>query len=234
MATPSASPPGPDYQIVPAAGRHWLTPFYDLGCEVLGLGRGFRRDVAVRLSLGDAERLLDVGCGTGGLLAEALRRHRGLFAAGVDADPAILEIAARRLGRWRGRVALHTARAESLPAPDGTFDVAVSTLAFHHLPTPAKLAALGEILRVLRPGGRFLLADFGAAAGHRPRGGCGRSNRSSTRTTNCGAGSRSTSRARGSSASGASTGGGPRSSISPPRNRPRKEGTRAGPRHWSC
>lgn len=132
-----------------------------------GLGRGFRRDVAARLSLGGAERLLDVGCGTGGLLAEALRRHRGLFAAGVDADPAILTIAARRLGRWRGRVALHAGRAESLPLPDEAFDAAVSTLAFHHLPTPAKLAALGEILRVLRPGGRFLLADFGATAGHR-------------------------------------------------------------------
>ncbi len=167
MATPSASPLGPDYRIVPAAGRHWLTPFYDLGCEVLGLGRSFRRDVAARLPLHGAERLLDVGCGTGGLLAEALRRHRGLFAAGVDADPAILAIAARRLGRWRDRVTLHAGRAESLPFPDGTFDAAVSTLAFHHLPTPAKLAALGEILRVLRPGGRFLLADFGATAGHR-------------------------------------------------------------------
>ena len=167
MATPSASPPGPDYRIVPAAGRHWLTPFYDLGCEVLGLGRGFRRDVVARLPLGDSLRLLDVGCGTGGLLAEALRGHRGLFAAGVDADPGVLAIAARRLRRWRGRVTLYPARAESLPLPAETIDVAVSTLAFHHLPTAAKLAALGEVLRVLRPGGRLLLADFGATAGHR-------------------------------------------------------------------
>jgi ubiquinone/menaquinone biosynthesis C-methylase UbiE len=145
-----------------------LTPFYDLGCELLGLGRRFRRDVAARLELRGGERLVDVGCGTGGLLAEVLRRLPGVRAAGVDADPGVLRIAARRLAGWGHRVTLHAARAESLPFPDGEFDVAVSMLAFHHLPTPAKHAALTEIRRVLRAGGRFLLADFGSTSGHRP------------------------------------------------------------------
>lgn len=168
MSPAPATSPGSDYPIMPAASWHWLTPLYDLGCEWVGLGRTFRRDVLARLGLGGSERLLDVACGTGGLLAEVARRYPRVEAAGVDADPGILAIAARRLARWRGRVTLHATRAESLPFPDGTFDAAVSTLAFHHLPTPAKRAALGEILRVLRPGGRFLLADFGFTAGPRP------------------------------------------------------------------
>lgn len=168
MSAAPAAPPVPDYTILPAAGWHWLTPVYDLGCELMGLGRAFRRDVAARLALDGGERLIDIGCGTGGLLAEALRRHPGLVAVGVDADPGVLAIAAHRLARWAGRIALHANRAEALPFPDGAFDVAVSTLAFHHLPIPVKLAAIGEIRRVLRHGGRFLLADFGATAGHRP------------------------------------------------------------------
>jgi ubiquinone/menaquinone biosynthesis C-methylase UbiE len=112
--------------------------------------------------------VIDVGCGTGGLLAEVARRYPRVRATGVDADPGILAIAARRLARWDSRISLHVVRAESLPFPDAAFDVAVSTLAFHHLPTPAKHAALGEIRRVLRASGRLLLADFGATSGHRP------------------------------------------------------------------
>ena len=167
MTSKTARPTGGDYPIIPAANRHWLGPVYDLVCELLGLGRGFQRDVLARLGLRDGERLIDLGCGTGTLLAGALRRPPGVTAAGVDADPAILATAARRLRRHGPRVTLHAARAEALPLPAGGFDAAVSTLAFHHLPTPAKRAALAEVGRVLRPGGRLLLVDFAAAPGGR-------------------------------------------------------------------
>ncbi len=166
MPTTDASSAG-EYPILPAANRHWLTPFYDLLCELMGLGRRFQRGVLARLGLGGHERLLDVGCGTGTLLAETLRRYAGVTAAGVDADTEILAIAQRRLRRHAARVTLHAARAETLPLPDDSFDAAVSTLTFHHLPTPAKRAALGEVFRVLRPGGRFLLVDFGIRPGRR-------------------------------------------------------------------
>ena len=152
MTPTTARLPAGGYPIIPAANRHWLTPLYDLGCELLGLGRAFQRDVLARLGLRGGERLIDLGGGTGTLLAETLRRHPGATAAGVDADPAVLAIAARRLSRYGTRAALHAARAEALPFPDGSFDVAVSTLAVHHLPTPAKRAAFAEVHRVLRPG----------------------------------------------------------------------------------
>lgn len=160
-------PPDGEYPILPAANRHWLTPFYDLLCELMGLGRGFQRGVLARLGLCGDERLLDVGCGTGTLLAETLRRYPGVTAVGVDADPEILAIAARRLRRHGTRVALHASRAESLLLPDDSFDAAVSTLTFHHLPTPVKRAALAEVYRVLTPGGRLLLVDFGGLPARR-------------------------------------------------------------------
>ena len=62
--SPGRSPAG-DYPILPAANRHWLTPFYDLGCELMGLGRSFQRDVLAQLRLSGKEHLLDVGCGSG-------------------------------------------------------------------------------------------------------------------------------------------------------------------------
>ncbi len=49
---------------------------------------------------------------------------------------------------------------EQLPFPDSTFDVVLSTLMMHHLPAPLKRQGLAEIARVLKPGGRLVIADF--------------------------------------------------------------------------
>ena len=50
--------------------------------------------------------------------------------------------------------------AQDLGVPEGSFDVVTSTLAIHHIPEPERPAAFGEMYRVLRPGGRLLVADF--------------------------------------------------------------------------
>jgi ubiquinone/menaquinone biosynthesis C-methylase UbiE len=73
----------------------------------------------------------------------------------------------RRLARSGGAVEFHAARAEDLPLADASFDVAVSTLMLHHLPTRAKQGMLQEAYRVLASEGRILIADLGALA--RPR-----------------------------------------------------------------
>jgi ubiquinone/menaquinone biosynthesis C-methylase UbiE len=57
------------------------------------------------------------------------------------------------------------ARAEALPFDPSSFDIVVSTLIFHHLPTEIKKQAMRETHRVLRTGGRFLLADFAKPQG---------------------------------------------------------------------
>ena len=145
----------------PALAFHALTPLYDRSNDLLGFGAPFVKRVADALRLAETETLLDVGCGTGTLLAELGRRHPRAVLAGIDADPCILVRAREKLASARVRATLVHAYAQHLPFSDGAFDAVVSTLIFHHLSTSLKYAALGEIHRVLRPGGRFLLADFG-------------------------------------------------------------------------
>ena len=150
-----------DYRILPAATFHFLTPLYDLGSTLFGFGRGFKEDVVARAGLGDGMRVLDVGCGTG-LLADAIKRaYPDTTVVGVDADSRILEIARRRIaGAGHSGVEFVNVRAERTGLESGTFDAALSTLVFHHLPVEAKEGAVREVLRLLRPGGRFLVVDL--------------------------------------------------------------------------
>ncbi|HXF82421.1 MAG TPA: class I SAM-dependent methyltransferase [bacterium] len=144
----------------PALAIHALTPLYDWGVALMGFGPSFIDRVAASLDLAGDERLLDVGCGTGTLLAALAIRHPKARLVGIDADPRMLARAAAKVPPGRA-VALIRAYAQALPFADGAFDAVVSTLIFHHLSAGTKRAAIAEIRRVLRPGGTFLLADFG-------------------------------------------------------------------------
>lgn len=115
------------------------------------------------------EQALDVGCGTGylaGLLARAVAP--GGTVTGIDPAPAMVDYARHHV-RHDG-CTFAQGVAEELPCADGTADLVVSSLAFHHIPEDRREQALAEVFRVLRPGGRLLLADFrppkGRAARH--------------------------------------------------------------------
>lgn len=97
-------------------------------------------------------RILDIGCGSGPLAAALL--ERGAQVEGFDSSVAMINLAQRRLGE---RVRLSVARlGEDLPYAANTFDDAVASLVFHYLPTWN--AALMEVHRVLKPGGRLMLS----------------------------------------------------------------------------
>ncbi len=96
--------------------------------------------------LGPETRVLDLGCGRGGVL-EQLRPRTG-WAAGVDPDWASL--AEHRMPD----LPRACARAEALPFPDSAFDLVCCSWVLEHLSDPA--GALGEVARVLRPGGTFV------------------------------------------------------------------------------
>lgn len=122
-------------------------------------GRYIRRSVdetVQRVRLLPGENLLDVGCGTGVLLATLL--ERGASAAdlvGFDLVPAMLKQAPAKLPP---DVRLVTGDVGQLPFPAHTFDVVVSTSSFHYWPDP--VGALREIGRVLVPDGRVIITDW--------------------------------------------------------------------------
>ncbi len=111
------------------------------------------RGEALAEGLTDDGPILEVGCGTGGLLAAASRR--GLAIEGVDIAARWLVVARRRLDDLGLSVPLTAASAERLPWPDATFATVVADSLIEHCDDPA--AALREWRRVLRPGGRLLL-----------------------------------------------------------------------------
>ena len=145
----------------PALAYSVLTPVYDIALEVLGFGRSFKAAVAGLAAVKPGEAVLDLGCGTGTLLQALVARQSDARFTGVDPDPQVLRAARRRLQRTPA-VELVEGYAQDLPFADRVFELVVSTLIFHHLPDSVKLAALGEVRRVLAPHGRFLLVDFGA------------------------------------------------------------------------
>lgn len=130
--------------------------------------------VLADLRLRGDETLLDLGCGRGAVLLAAAKLLPRGRAVGVDLwradqtgncaertrDNAALENVA-------DRVEVHTADITDLPFDDNSFDVIVSSLAIHNIPTSAARAgAVGEATRVLRPGGRLAIADLWATRDH--------------------------------------------------------------------
>ena len=138
----------------------WSAPLYDLGCAAVGLGRRFRQQTLRHAALETGERVLDVGCGTGVLtrLAADIVGPSGSV-IGIDPSPPMIRVAHRHAVQTNSRAVFQLGVIEALAFEDGCFDVVLSSLMLHHLPTDLKHQALREIMRVLRPGGRLLLVD---------------------------------------------------------------------------
>jgi arsenite methyltransferase len=126
-----------------------------------------------RLALKGDERLLDIGCGRGAVLLMAAKRLPRGEAIGIDHwstsdQSGNAEQVTRRNATLEGvaeRVGLRTADMRQLPFDDGVFDVVVSSLAIHDVPgAPERARAVAEAARVLKTGGRLLIAHLRHAA----------------------------------------------------------------------
>jgi ubiquinone/menaquinone biosynthesis C-methylase UbiE len=125
-----------------------------------------RRQLLARLDVGPAERVLEIGVGNGRALAAVAARATQGFVAGVDPDPTALRQARGRCRRAirQGRVALLHGTSDDLSIfSSGSFDQAFGVHVSEFWEDP--LPHLRELRRVLRAGGRLLLAH---AAGVRP------------------------------------------------------------------
>jgi ubiquinone/menaquinone biosynthesis C-methylase UbiE len=139
--------------------------------RLLALGHGGTPHARIvdMAKLVPGERVLDVGCGTGSLALTAKTRvGTAGIVCGVDASGQMLKRASHKARRRAVQIDFRVASVEELPYPDHGFDVVFSTLMLHHLPRPVRRRCAGEMARVLRDGGRVLVADFQAPArGHK-------------------------------------------------------------------
>ena len=146
---------------VPAAGRAALTRVYDPVLHLTMRERRWRERVA---SLAGGGYVVEVGAGTGeqALLLARSSGESGQVVA-VDGDPSVLEVARRKPGAEGVRFV--EGLADALPVDAGAADAVVMTLLLHHLDAGGKRDALREAARVLRPGGRLVVADWGPPRG---------------------------------------------------------------------
>jgi SAM-dependent methyltransferase len=114
-----------------------------------------------RLAVRAGESVLEIGCGHGRTLA-ALAETPGAFLAGIDPSDVMVRVARKRMQRWidAGHAQVTLASSAQIPHPDARFDAALAVHVVYFWSEPR--VDLGEIRRVLRPGGRLLL-------GYRPR-----------------------------------------------------------------
>jgi SAM-dependent methyltransferase len=146
---------------VPAAGRGAFTALYDPALAVTMREGAWRPQLVERVGTGD---VVDVGCGTG-TLAIALARA-GARVTAVDGDEEVLRRARAKEAREAAAAPIDWRRglADALPLSPASADAVVCSLLLHHLQPDVKLAALAEARRVLRPGGRLHVADWGRPA----------------------------------------------------------------------
>jgi SAM-dependent methyltransferase len=164
---------------VPALGWRRLAAFYDpLVRRAVG-AEECRRRLLERAALSPARRpvpdgrgqrpipdgigprALDLGCGTATLTLRMKQQEPAAEIVGLDGDREILRVARAKAVTTRQELPLVHAMSFGLPFPEASFDRIVSSLLFHHLTRENKQRTLGEVWRVLRPGGALHIADFG-------------------------------------------------------------------------
>lgn len=102
-------------------------------------------------------RVLEIGCGRG-VGIEILLSLGAAQVVGFDLDPKMVELAQKRIARYGNRVQVFVGDAEKVDLPDASFDAVVDYGILHHVPDWRK--ALGEITRLLKPGGCFYFEDI--------------------------------------------------------------------------
>ncbi len=102
--------------------------------------------------------MLDVACGTGRFLGQAAQAFPAMPMTGIDLSGAYIVEARRHLARRRN-ITLMEGNAEALPLADASQDIVTSVFLYHELPQEVRRTVTGEIARVLKPGGIYILID---------------------------------------------------------------------------
>lgn len=165
-------PTTPHRPYLPGMGKSWLMPFYDPFTRLLGTNR-FRAELIKRAGISAGQQVLDVGCGSGELLLALGRSVPGAELTGLDPDGIALGRAARKATAAGIGITLIRGYADELSLEDASLDHVVSTLAIHHLDDDSRMKFAAEAFRVLRPGGKVTILDFGGGTGDHVHGPAG-------------------------------------------------------------
>jgi demethylmenaquinone methyltransferase/2-methoxy-6-polyprenyl-1,4-benzoquinol methylase len=142
-----------------------LPRWYDQVGAVMSFGQDprWRRALVNAIDPRPGQRILDVATGTG-MVALALASRADCEVTGLDQSPDMLNVARARLN-GNPAITLVRGEAEHLPFPDATFDALSFTYLLRYVDDPA--ATMRELARVVKPGGRIGMLEFGVPA--RPR-----------------------------------------------------------------
>ena len=160
----------------PPLAYHLLTPFYDALVGLTCREDIFRPALISQANVLPENRVLEVGCGTGSLSLALKMTAPESYLTCFDPDQESLDRAASKFeshGYHINRpgvqsnddkvVTIVQGFGQAMPFPDQSFDCVISSLMFHHLNSTNKLKTLQEMKRVLKPGGKLHIADWGAA-----------------------------------------------------------------------
>ena len=146
---------------IPALRFKALTRFYDPVVRFTTRERSVKQQLLESANILPGTTVLDLGCGTGTMTIWLKQRYPNVKVIGLDADPAILEIARVKAKRAGFDITFLEANATNIPLPEGAVQCVVSSLFFHHLRTEQKRTVLAEVVRILEPGGELHISDWG-------------------------------------------------------------------------
>lgn len=148
---------------VPALGKPEFTNAYDKVIAVMTRERRWRPLVVKALAPAPGETVVDIGAGTGSQAILLKSQTPGIRMIGIDPDPQVLAIARAKAGAAGAEIEWHEGFGDETHdhLGEGFADAVVSSLVLHQCPVDVKSGILASAFRVLKPGGRLVVADYG-------------------------------------------------------------------------
>ena len=148
---------------IPALGYHFLSGYYDITIKMTMPEKKIRQNLLDMVVPLPGDNILEFGFGTAQNLILLKEQYPDASVQGVDIDPQIESIARRKLEARNMHIPLILYDGRNLPFRQDSFDKVFSSLVFHQLDGETKMDCLKEIHRIMKPGGKLVVGDWGRA-----------------------------------------------------------------------